>query len=119
MNFWEKIRRDVQRGIKEGLVMVKEGAAVAREKAEELTAEGRKRYRIFDLKMKVQREMSELGGKVYDLSSRVKNPLSDKKVKGMIGKIKKLETQIMKLEGRVEKKVKKATRKTIKKLKTR
>jgi len=40
-------------------------------------------------------------------------------VKGIIGKIKKLETQIMKLEGRLEKKVKKATRKTIKKLKTR
>ncbi len=119
MNFWEKIRQDVQKGIKEGLVMVKEGAAVAREKAEELTAEGRKRYKIFDLKMKVQREMSELGGKIYDLSSRVKNPLSDKKVKGMIGKIKRLETQIMKLEGRVEKKVKKTTRKTMKKLRAR
>jgi len=117
MNLWDKIRRDVQRGIKEGLSVVKEGAAVAREKAEELTAEGRKRYKIFDLKMKVQREMSELGGKIYDLSARVKSPMADKKVKGIIGKIKKLETQIMKLEGRVEKKVKKATRKTIKKLK--
>src|SRR3972149_3785681 len=117
MNLWDKIRRDVQRGFKEGLNVVKEGAAVAREKAEELTEEGKRRYKIFDLKVKVQKEMSELGGNVYDLSDRVKNPLSDKKVKGIIGKIKKLETQIMKLEGRVEKKVKKATRKTIKKLK--
>ena len=33
MNLWDKIRRDVQRGIKEGLSAVKEGAAVAREKA--------------------------------------------------------------------------------------
>lgn len=119
MNFWEKIRRDVQRGIKEGLSVVKEGAAVAREKAEELTAEGKRRYEVFDLKMKVQREMSELGGKVYDLSARVKNPLTDKRVKGIIGKIKKLETQIMKLEGQVEKKVRKTTRKAIKKLKAR
>jgi len=117
MNLWDKIRRDVQRGIKEGWSVVKEGAAVAREKAGELTEEGKRRYKVFNLKMKVQREMSELGGKIYDLSARVKNPLSDKKVKGIIGKIKKLETQIMKLEGRVEKKVKKATRKTIKKLK--
>ena len=119
MNLWDKIRRDVQRGIKEGLSVVKEGAAVAREKAEELTAEGKRRYKVFDLKMNVHREMSELGGKVYDLSARVKNPLSDKKVKGIIGKIKKLETQIMTLEGLVEKKVKKATMKTIKKLKAR
>ena len=43
MNFWDKIRRDVQRGLKEGLSAVKEGAAVAREKAEELTAEGARR----------------------------------------------------------------------------
>jgi len=119
MNLWHSIRRDVHRGFKEGLNVVKEGAAAAREKAAELTVEGKKRYKIFDLKMKVQKEMSELGGNVYDLIARVKNPLSDKKVKGIIGKIKKLETQIMKLEGRVEKKVKKATRKTIKKLKTR
>ena len=117
MNLWDKIRRDVQRGIKEGWSVVKEGAAVAREKAGELTEEGKRRYKVFNLKMKVQREMSELGGKIYDLSARVKNPLSDKKVKEIIGKIKKLETQIMKLEGRLEKKVKKATRKTIKKLK--
>ena len=119
MNFWDKIRRDVQRGIKEGLSVVKEGAAVAREKAEELTAEGKRRYKVFDLKMNVHREMSELGGKVYDLSARVKNPLSDKKVKGIIGKIKKFETQIMKLDGQIEKKVKKTSRKAIKKLKPR
>ncbi len=119
MNLWDTIKKDVQKGIKEGMSVMKEGAAVAREKAEELTAEGKRRYKILDLKMKIQREMSELGGKVYDLSARVKNPLADKSVKGVIGKIKKLETQIMKIEGRVEKKVKKATTKTIKKLKTR
>jgi len=117
MNLWDKIRRDVQRGIKEGWSVVKEGAAVAREKAGELTEEGRIRYKIFDLKMKVQRQMSELGGKIYDLSARVKNPMAHKDVKGTIGKIKKLETQIMKLEDQIKKKVQKATRKTIRKLK--
>lgn len=119
MNFWDKIRRDVEKGIKEGLSVVKEKAVVAREKAEELTAEGRKRYKIFALKMKVQRAMSELGGRIYDISAKVKNPLTDKKVKGFIGKIKRLESQIMKLEGRLENKVKKTARKTIKKLKAR
>ena len=66
MNLWDKIRRDVQKGIKEGMSVVKEVAAVAREKAEELTEEGKRRYKIFDLKVKVQKEMSELGGNVYD-----------------------------------------------------
>lgn len=119
MNLWDTIRKDVQKGIKEGMNAMKEGAAVARGKAAELTEEGKKRYKIFDLKMKVQKEMSELGGHVYDLSAKVKNPLSNTKVKGIIGKIKKLESQIVKLEGRVEKKVKKATTKTMKKLKAR
>ena len=40
-------------------------------------------------------------------------------MKGIIGKIKKFETQIMKLEGQIEKKVKKTSRKAIKKLKPR
>jgi hypothetical protein len=58
MNFWEKVKKDLQKGIKEGIdwgkiktelqkgikegmVVVKEGAAVVKEKAEELTEGGK------------------------------------------------------------------------------
>jgi len=41
-----------------------------------------------------------LGGSVYDLSAKVNNPMSDSKVKATIARIKKLETEINKLEGK-------------------
>ncbi|MEW6109497.1 MAG: hypothetical protein AB1632_10075 [Nitrospirota bacterium] len=111
MNFWEKIKKDVQKGVKEGIHIVKEGATTVREKAEELTEEGKRRYKIFDLKTKVQREIAELGGKVYELSPKRKNPLLEGKVKAIIARIKKLESQILKLEGKLKTTVKKKTAK--------
>ena len=100
MTFWEKVKRDLQKGLKEGIAIVKESAAVVRGKAEELTEEGKKRYKIYELKTKVQKEISELGGRVYDLSSKIKNPMLDRKVKTIVARIKKIETQITKLEGK-------------------
>jgi hypothetical protein len=100
MDFWEKVKRDIQKGIKEGIGIVKEGVTVARAKAEELTEEGKRRLELFKLQTKVEREISELGGKVYELSSGQKNPLHDRNVKTMVGRIKKLETRIAKLEGK-------------------
>ena len=71
---------------------------MVREKAEELTEEGKRRYKIFELKTKVQKEISELGGRVYDLSSKIKNTMLDRKVKTIVARIKKIETKITKLE---------------------
>jgi len=99
MDFWNKIKTDIRKSIKEGVGLVKEGASVVMEKAEELTEEGKKRLKLFELKTKVEREISELGGRVYDIRSTVKNPMADGKVKAIIARIKKLEAQIMKLEG--------------------
>ncbi len=102
MNFWEKVKNDLQKGIKEGIDFVKEGATIVKVKAEELTEEGKKRLKIFELKTKVQREIAELGGVVYDLSSKVKNPMLESKVKAVVSRIKKLEAQIAKLEGKIK-----------------
>lgn len=100
MNFWEKVKKDIQKGVKEGIGIVKEGAIAVKVKAGELTEEGKRRYKIFELKTKVQRELSELGGRVYDLSSKVKNPMLDKKVKAIVARVKKLEARVTKLEGK-------------------
>jgi uncharacterized protein YoxC len=90
MTFWEKVKADVQKGFKEGL-------AAIREKAEELTEEGKKKYKLFELKSMVQKEMADLGGSVYKIRAGVKN--LDTAALASIGKIEKLEAQIEKLEG--------------------
>jgi hypothetical protein len=100
MNFWAKVSSDLQKGVDEGIAFVKEGAAVVLKKAEELTEEGKKRYIVYELKSKVQKEIAELGGQVYDLSSRMRNPMLDSKVKDIMGRIKRLEAQILKIEGK-------------------
>ena len=102
MNFWEKVKGDLQKGVEESITFVKEGASVVRKKAEELTEEGKRRYRIYELKTSVQKEISELGGKVYELSGKLRNPMLDSKVKSIKARIKKLETEIMRLEGNLK-----------------
>jgi len=114
MDFWEKIKGDIQKGIREGIGIVKEGAIVVRAKAEELTEEGKKRLKVFELKTKVQRDLSELGGKVYALSGKGKNPLLDSKVKSVIARVKKAEARIVTLEGKKAASGKTAKKKTAK-----
>ena len=114
MDFWEKIKSDIQKGIREGIGIVKEGAIVVRTKAEELTEEGKKRLKVFELKTKVQRDLSELGGKVYALSVKGKNPLLDSKIKAVIARVKKAEARIVTLEGKKASSGKTAKKRTVK-----
>ena len=100
MNFWDKVKNDLQKGVEEGIAIVREGASVVWKKTEELTDEGKRRYRVFDLKTRVQKEISELGGRVYELSGKAANPMRDSKVKAVRSRIEKLEAEILKLEGK-------------------
>ncbi len=102
MAFWEKVKKDLQKGWKEGFEAFKEGAIVVRKKAEILTEEGKRRYNIYEIKTKVQKEISDLGGKVYELSSKGGNPLLDKQVKTIITRVQKYEVQIEKLEAKAK-----------------
>jgi hypothetical protein len=99
---FDKIKKDVKKGIKEGIAVVKEGANVVSEKMGELTAEGKRQYKMFNLKAKIQSQMTELGGRAYDILDSKKSPATDSKVKAVYVKIKKLEMQLSKLEGRKE-----------------
>jgi len=40
MNLWDKVKKDVQKGLKEGMEYVKTGAGVVQKKAGELSDEG-------------------------------------------------------------------------------
>jgi hypothetical protein len=48
VSFYQKVKKDVQKGIKEGVHLLKEGAAVVKVKAEELAEEGKRRYKILN-----------------------------------------------------------------------
>ncbi|MEN8263419.1 MAG: hypothetical protein ABFR82_08160 [Nitrospirota bacterium] len=117
MSFWDQIQKDIGDNLKEGLSIVKEGSEAITHKLEKLTDEGKKKYKVFNLNMKVQDEFARLGGQIYDLIvKKSKNPLSNKSVTSIISKINKLETQISKYEDReIKAKVKTTAKKTRKK----
>jgi hypothetical protein len=96
---FDKIKKDVKRGIEEGITAVKEGAGAVSDKMGELTAEGKRQYKMFDLKAKIQSQMTVLGGRAYDVLDSKKSPAADSTVKAVFVKIKKLEAQLYKLEG--------------------
>ncbi|UCH81227.1 MAG: hypothetical protein JSW20_01100 [Nitrospiraceae bacterium] len=125
MSFWEKIQEDLKKNLQEGLEIFREGSSVVTDKLEKFTEEGKKKYKVFNLNMKVQEDFAKLGGEIYDLiSKKSKNPLGNKKVKSIIAKINKMEDQISTLESKdagetVKKSPKKATKKkTVRKKKT-
>jgi hypothetical protein len=110
---WDKIKTDLQKGFKQGIVAVQKGAIVAKKKAGELSDEGKRQYQLIALKTKVHSGISDLGARVYALmSARAKNPAVDAKVKDIVAQIKKFEAQIAALEkkprGRSGKKIRKA-----------
>jgi uncharacterized protein Yka (UPF0111/DUF47 family) len=112
MTFWEKIQKDVKKNIQEGIAALREGSTTVSKKIELLTEEGKRRYKIHTLHMKVKEEFERLGGQLYDLvTKKSKDPLSNRRVTSIISKIKKLEGQITRLERKGSKKtVKKASK---------
>lgn len=96
---WETIKRDLQKGLERGMGGIRKGAIVAQKKAGELTEEGKRQYKIFTLKSKVHKGISDLGVRVYGLmGTRMKNPALDAKVRDIVSQLKKLEAQIRTLE---------------------
>lgn len=103
-SLFDKIKKDVKKGIEEGIAVVKEGASVVSEKMGELTAEGKRQYKIYDLKSKIHGQMTVLGGRVYEVLDGRKSPAADNGVKAVFVKIKTMEAQLQRLEGVKEKK---------------
>ena len=118
---WDKIQNEFKKNIEEGLSIIKEGGSAVSQRIEKLTDEGKKKYRVFNLNMKVQEEFARLGGQVYDqITKKSKNPLGSRNVTSIIKRINKLEGQIDRLEMKKAAKTKKkaarkAPKKTVKK----
>ncbi len=117
MGFWDKLKRDIKKGIDEGLEALKESKEVIKSRAEHVTDDIKKKVKVFELKQKIQAQLTELGGLVYDLQhDKRKNPLRDEKVQKVLEKIGKMDEQVKKLEGKIKETAKKA--KTVARKKT-
>lgn len=108
---WDGIKKDLQKGVEKGMAAMKKGAIVAQKKAEDLTEEGKRQYKILKFKTKVHEGVTDLGARVYALmGSRMKNPALDPQVKNIVAQIKKLDAQIASLEKRTRSTTRKKTR---------
>ena len=107
MIFWQRVKNELERGVDEGIHMVKGSATFVKEKAHEVTEEGKQRLHLFELRTRVKREMAELGGHIYELKEKVKNPLSEEKVQNIMTRIRKMEDEIARIEGKTKEAVKK------------
>lgn len=72
MNFlesikWKQLMFDVGKGLNHGVIVVERGAMVVRRKAGDLSEEGNLHYRLLALKVKVHKDLSALGARVYSL----------------------------------------------------
>ena len=97
---FDKIKKDVKKGFEEGFAAVKQGANVVSVKMNELSAERKRQYKIFNLNLKIQDQMNELGGMTYAVLDSRKSLDEDKKIKAAFAKIKKLEWQLSKIGGK-------------------
>ena len=98
---WEAIKKDLQKGWKEGIVAVKEGMIVVKKKAGEMSGEGKKQYKVLSLKTQIQKSIHDLGRRVYTLMASPKTAgavAADDKVKSIVVQIRNFERQINDLE---------------------
>jgi len=94
-----KIKKDVKKGLEEGIAAVMQGANVVSLKMNELSEEGKRQYKMFNLHVQIRDQMNELGGIAYSALENGKSLDEDKKIKAIYKKIKKLEWQLSKFDG--------------------
>ena len=112
MGFWDSISKDMKKGLDEGIHYLKEGTSSVMEWAEDLTEEGKRKIKMFEIKQKVQVQLTELGGKIYDLiEKKSKSPASSPSIKPILKKIDSLKEQLKKLEGKISPAKKKKAKK--------
>jgi len=102
MEFWTRIQKDIGKSLQ-----------TIRDKAGELTVEGKRKYKVYDLQSQIHKLMAELGAAVYALKDSSKNPAKTPKATALIGKIARLEEKLAESDplGQAKKPAKKTAKK--------
>lgn len=91
---WDKVKKNLV-----------EWYDVAYEKTDELARVGKKKIEIAGVNRTIEKQLSELGGRIYDIMDSKKKDIvirEDEKVLGLIKEIKKLEKQLHQKESEIE-----------------
>ncbi len=99
----EQIKKELGSEVGKGIAVIKRGVLAFQKIAEEVAEEGKRQYRIVATRSKIQDAKRDLGVRVYTLIkvAETTNPALDEEVKGTVARIKGLEEELEKLEGKV------------------
>ena len=97
---WDTIKK----GLKGGAKIAKEGVYIAADKAEVLSKKGKVKIEISNIKRKIEKNFTELGGKVYHLiqEENVENVADKDEVKELLKTISSFENDMKKKEEELE-----------------
>lgn len=99
MQDWNTVKAGLEKGLSQGVTAIRKSALTLKKKAGDLGEEGKRRYAAASLRLKMNRDVFELGKRVYALmGSGKQNPLLDTQVKEIARKLRKQETTIASLE---------------------
>ncbi|MCP4725610.1 MAG: hypothetical protein GY863_11265 [bacterium] len=89
---WDNIKK----GLMDSAKMAKEGAHIAAEKAEELGKKSKIMIDISNIKRKIEKDFTELGGKVYHIvqEEKVKDVSGNEEVQALMASIKDHEDEL-------------------------
>jgi len=88
---WKKMKDDIAHGIKEG-------AGTVAKKTGELSAEGQRKLKAFNIKRRIQGYMEDLGVALYNAEMEKAGTISDEAAKEILNKIEAANTELKELE---------------------
>jgi len=88
---WKKMKDDIARGIKEG-------AGTVAKKTGELSVEGQKKIKAFNLKRRIQGYMEDLGVALYNAEMKDPGTIADDGAKEVLKRIESANTELKELE---------------------
>lgn len=93
-----KMRNDISKGFKDGLDKVVDGAESVAKKAGDVSAEGQRKVKIFNLKRKFQGYMEDLGVAIHNAEVPTPGTVADEDVKAIPKQIKEANEELKALE---------------------
>lgn len=88
---WKKMKDDIAKGIKEG-------AGTVAKKTGELSAEGQRKLKAYNLKKRIQGYMEDLGAALYDAEMKKAGTIKDESAVKILKKIEIANDELKELE---------------------